>query len=145
MTTSIVNATASAALAGAGRAHGPGTPPLWHRTCGHFYLPILAVGALIPHRHPLFPTMVPVVWFSDDPDPDPAAAGLTSTTLPCDRMAHRFLADDTGTCLPWPEVRDALAATQEPGFDKATLYMFQHERAPDTWWVSAHPVPVVPA
>lgn len=143
-TSSTVNAP-SAVLAGTRAAPGPGTPALVHFTCGHFYTSILAVGALIPHRHPLFPTLRPVVWLTSELHPERHRVGLTSDTLACDRMDHRFLADETSTCLPWPQVRDAMVLTLAPGFDPETLWAFEYGRAPDTWWVSAHPVPVVPA
>jgi hypothetical protein len=118
-------------------------PALWHFTCDHFVTDIRAVGALVPHRHPLFPTLGPVVWLTTQEDPDRYAVGLTSDTLACDRMANRFRAAETQGCLPWPDVRDFMRDLGQPGFDALTLAMFDGGRAPATWWVSPTAVPVV--
>lgn len=127
-------------------------PTLYHFTCSHFELPIRAIGAVIPHRHPFFPTLGPVAWFTSEERPDRFRVGLTSDTLACDRMAHRFRVTEPGSCLPWAEVRDLMrdvgltAGTPwQPGFDAETLRSFEYGRAVFSWWVSPVAVPVEPA
>jgi hypothetical protein len=126
-----------------GPKHAGAAPALFHFTCDHFWLDILAVGALVGHRHPLFPTLGPVVWFTTEREPDRYRVGLTSDTLTCDRMAHRFRVTEDRDCLPWIDVRELMLAAWQPGFDRKTLHAFEFGRAPHTWWLSPSPVPVV--
>lgn len=120
-------------------------PPLWHFTCDHFATQIVAVGALVPHRHPYFPSLGRVVWLTSQPNPERYLVGLTSDTLDCDRMAHRFRVTESDQCLWWPDVRDLMRAARQPGFDAATVRAFEYGRAPETWWLSPLAVPVVRA
>jgi hypothetical protein len=126
-----------------GLNHAGVVPALFHFTCEHFWWDIRAVGAVVPHRHPLFPTLGPVVWFTTEREPDRYRVGLTSDTLACDRMAHRFRVAEHSTCIPWIDVREAMLDGWQPGFDRETLHCFEFGRAPHTWWLSRLPVPVV--
>ena len=115
--------------------------PLFHFTCDHGAAGIVATGTLMPWPHPLMVQAGGFVWLTSEAEPERHDVGLTSTTLACDRMAHRFRVIEPDTCLWWPEVRDLLAAYCLLSRDSA--YMLEHGRRPDTWWVSPVAVPVV--
>lgn len=128
-----------------GRSGAAPIPELFHFTCSHFELPIRAVGAVIPHRHPWFPSLGAVAWFTTDQWADPDRTGLTSSTLSCDRTRFRFRVTEAEQCLPWCEVRDYMVGVQQAGFTAQQLKNFERFGAPETWWISPTPVPVVPA
>lgn len=104
---------------------------LYHFTCDHG-------RSAIPRTGLLQPGMDGFVWLTDDPTAARVAVGLTSYLLACDRMAHRFTALDSSTCIRWvqhPTARTAWgrALSLTPG------------AMPGTWWVSGSPVPAVMA
>lgn len=125
--------------------HVGAVPALHHFTCSHFVIPITATGAVVPHRHPAFPSLGRVAWFTTDVWADPDRTGLTSRTLACDRTKHRFRVTEAAMCLPWIEVRNLMVSLGQPGFERETIHDFEYYAAPETWWISAVPVPVVRA
>jgi hypothetical protein len=110
-------------------------PALYHFTCDHRAPSILAVGALVPMRHYWLPEMAPVVWLTDDPEPQRDDVGLTSHYLECDRMAHRFRVIDTSACVPWSTVRGL--------GPRSSVVILESFGRPETWWISTASVPVV--
>lgn len=121
---------------------------LWHFTCTHGRDAIGTTGLAMPmaaHNPQAAARMLPewawlsgLVWFTDQPQLDPIALGLTSSLLDCDRMAWRYQVTDPTSCVRWLD------------------YMRQHRRQlprnarqlnvgdhrPGTWWVATQPVPV---
>jgi hypothetical protein len=112
-----------------------GAPRLWHFTCDHHAPSIVAVGALVPRRHPFLPALAPVVWLTEDPDPERAAVGLTMRHIDCDRLAHRFMAISTEHCQRWADVRYHGS--------RSVVHDLERFARPETWWVATVPVPVV--
>ena len=102
---------------------------LYHFTCDHGRQAIGKAGLIRPNRR----AMVPVAWFTDLPDPDALALGLTSILLSCDRLAHRYRVTDARDVVPWaefdahPDIRVCLESA--PGV------------RPDHWFVASRPVP----
>ena len=104
---------------------------LWHFTCTDHGEPgIRRSGLVLPNPR----AMLPVAWFTSNPDVPREALGLTSHALTCDRMACRFEAASRRHLIPWRHfaaphpVRRLLESA--PGVD------------PALWWVSTRPVPV---
>ena len=104
---------------------------LWHLTCADHGAPgIRASGLVLPNLR----AMLPLAWFTSDPDVPREALGLTSHALTCDRTACRFAAANRRHLIPWRHyaaprpIRRLLESA--PGV------------APDLWWVSTRPVPV---
>jgi hypothetical protein len=118
--------------------------PLYHFTCDHSYRHIGRYNALlIPQDiggpHPLT-GLPPLLWFTDEPHPDRERTGLSSVTITCDRMAHRYIIDDWAACQSWmgsywrgQVPADALEVLEyrEAGFEPSTGH----------WWVSDQIVP----
>lgn len=108
---------------------------LYHYTCHHGYLGIVASGQLRPHGHPWFDE--PLVWLTDLAEPWRDALGLTSHTIDCDRTRYRFQVADSATTIRWTSYRrsvprrTAITLENQPG------------SMPAHWWVSAVPVPVL--
>jgi hypothetical protein len=79
------------------------------------------------------PTASMFAWFTDLPDPEPITLGLSSVTLRCNRMAHRYRVTDDRDVLPWSAyakfLPDLDAELDHPG-----------ARA-DHWWAASAPVP----
>ncbi len=115
-------------------------PPLYHFTCDHCAPSIIATGALIPNRHPFMPQLAPAVWLTVDANPRRTDVGLTSDSLSCDRMAHRFRVLDPSVCLPWVAVMDA---APEGALPYDFTEMLERGCRPGTWWVSFTNTPVV--
>jgi len=99
----------------------------------------------MPNQHPSFPRLLPVVWLTDDPSPLRDEVGLTSTSLPCDRMSHRFRVTDTSQCYPWRRVVDAIWCdpAQADALPRHLVADLERYGRPDSWWVSMTPVPAV--
>lgn len=108
---------------------------LYHFTCDHSIKGIRRDGVLRPWPQPILGESL--VWFTDMPDATRDQLGLTSPSITCDRMAHRFDVDLAELdALYWPfyardiprNRREALEGT--PG------------ALPAHWWVSTQPVAV---
>lgn len=108
---------------------------LWHFTCDHGRKGIGARGELQPYQHPMIPHLPPMVWLTSAAQPARTAVRLTSTTLSCDRLAHRYEATDVSTAERWTVVRRRV-----PAQILATLERYGR---PSIWYVSFSPVPVV--
>lgn len=73
---------------------------LYHYTCAHGRLALGEGGALLPPLWQIdeipsgFPpaalTLLGLVWATEEARPDRYALGLTSATISCDRLAHRY-------------------------------------------------------
>jgi hypothetical protein len=105
---------------------------LWHFTCDHGARLIGRRGLLTPHRHLLMPQLPPMVWLTNLAQPARDDVGLTSTTLTCDRLAHRYRVVDTSTAQRWASIRHRAPLD-------VVLDMEAYGR-PSTWWVSFEPV-----
>lgn len=103
---------------------------LYHFTCDHGRRAIGKAGLIRPNRR----AMVPVAWFTDLPDPDALALGLTSIILSCDRLAHRYRVTDARDVVPWSEFGNV-----HPGI-RAALESSPGAQ-PDHWFVASKPVP----
>jgi hypothetical protein len=116
--------------------------PTYHFTCEHHVFDIVAVGAVIPHRHPFMPMMAPMAWFTTLAHPSADDVGLTSTILSCNRLAHRFQVLDHSTLIPWSYVVEHAPPSVLPRWVIADLGRYGK---PDTWLVSTTPVEVMVA
>lgn len=107
---------------------------LYHFTCAHGHAGVERDGFLAPHAHVLLPELGPLVWLTEDPEPDRLAVGLSSTIITCDRMAHRYdVAPETVPDLTWwPFVRDRCAP--------AVVADLERYGRPSTWWLARSPV-----
>lgn len=106
---------------------------LWHYTCDHGAEGIRREGLIRPNAHPLL--RLPIAWFTDLDPAHRFEIGLTSDTLACDRMAHRFPVAPEGVEW-WPKAARRLAV---PASVRAELEV---GRLPAHWWVSLTPVQV---
>jgi hypothetical protein len=112
---------------------------LYHFTCAHAAPLIRQCGELRPHPQVLL-AGVGLVWLTDLDAPNRYAIGLTSHSLPCDRMAHRFEVDveeplrwvDYLREMPFEVKRAARQLAVAPG------------TRPMHWYVSAEPIEVLP-
>ncbi|MEV6035996.1 hypothetical protein AB0L65_32915 [Nonomuraea sp. NPDC052116] len=111
------------------------TAVLWHYTCDHGATGIVRDGMVKPNLHPLLG--VPVAWFTDLDRAHRLELGLTSDTLKCDRMAHRFEVADPESLLWWPKAARLLRLSQ------AVRAELETGRLPAHWWVSFEPVAVL--
>lgn len=107
---------------------------LWHYTCDHGAVGIRWEGVIRPGLHLLLG--VRIAWFTDLERADRVAVGLTSDTLACDRMAHRF-AVPGGAVEWWPRAARRLRV---PSAVRSEL---ETGRLPAHWWVSFSPVEIV--
>lgn len=107
----------------------------WHYTCDHGAEGICSEGVVRPNLHPLLG--VPVAWFTDLGHAYRTQLGLTSDTLACDRMSHRFEVAHPGRLLWWPRAARSLKVPA-PVRDE-----LEHGRLPAHWWISFGPVEVV--
>ncbi len=105
--------------------------PIYHFTCNDGRRAIGKSGLILPNLG-----FSGLAWFTDLPDPDRHQLGLTSYSLDCDRMTHRYRVTDTANVVAWadypcdpPEWRLALAALDGV--------------APEHWFVATKPVPAV--
>jgi hypothetical protein len=108
---------------------------MWHYTCDHGAAGIVRDGLVRPNRHPLLG--VAVAWFTDLDSGHRQELGLTSDTLGCDRMAHRFEVAQEGL-LWWPKAARQLQVTTRVRAELET------GRLPAHWWLSLEPVAVLP-
>ena len=112
---------------------------LWHFTCEHGHAALGPAGIVKPAML-LTPagTDVPMqgmfAWYTDLENPDPLAVGLTSVTLRCNRMAHRYRVTDDADVLPWSDYAKFL-----PELDRT---LATPGAQPDHWWAASAPVPV---
>jgi hypothetical protein len=114
-------------------------PPdvLWHYTCLDGLVAILASGNVLrPNQHPFLPR--PLVWLTDQADPDREALGLTSTVLSCDRLAAVVYVTDLHDVAWWPDYRQQL----RPRPRARDIRDLEHGRRPSSWWVSERPLPI---
>lgn len=111
-------------------------PVLWHYTCLHALEPIRAERVLRPNPHPWLPR--PLVWLTDQADPDRAGLGLTSELLRCDRLDVAVLVEAPAAW--WPDYRQQL----RPRLPARIVRALEAAPArPASWWVSEHALPVV--
>lgn len=74
---------------------------LYHYTCEERARLITRRGMLRPHAHPTLDG-ARLVWLTDMSEPDAVALGLTSESLPCDRLAVRYVVE-APDAEPWFE------------------------------------------
>lgn len=120
---------------------------LYHFTCDHGRAALGGRGDALPLRMhsqgrvDLLPVehrwMADLVWFTDLGTPTRTALGLTSHTLPCDRLAYRYRALDTARVERWLDVCAAVA----PRADYVNLHRSPGV-LPGTWWVAWEAVSV---
>jgi len=72
---------------------------LWHFTCAHQQKKIGRYGLVIPRNQ--LALGVCLAWFTNDRTLSAEALGLTSHTLPCDRMEFSYRVLDTECCEPF--------------------------------------------
>lgn len=116
---------------------------LWHYTCAHGDLAIGPRGILLPalwqiHEVPMgLPTdayaLLGLVWATDMDAPDRQALGLTSATLSCDRMAHRY-AVPAEAFTPWGRIRHRMSTALVDALELA------NGAQPAHWWAAEGPV-----
>jgi hypothetical protein len=108
---------------------------LWHFTCTHGWNGLGLRGVARPNLHLMIPALGPVVWLTDDPDPERDAVGLTSSMLDCDRLQFRYRALGASKCVPWSSVRSLVPP--------AVLRDLESFGKPESWWISREPLRVV--
>lgn len=107
------------------------TPALYHFTCEHGREGIARTGTLIPRTHPFMQHLGPLLWLTDLAEPTPESVGLTSTTLSCDRLAHRFIVQ-SHAAVRWTEIRRMV-----PRDVVESLEAFSK---PAHWWIVRRPL-----
>lgn len=108
---------------------------IWHYTCDHGAPRIRRDGIVKPNHHPLLG--VELSWFTDLERSHRHEAGLTSSYIRCDRMAHRFAVREEAELTWWPHAARALAVPREARDG------LEGGRLPAHWWVAFAPVAVV--
>ena len=103
---------------------------LYHYTCSHGAEGIRRTGVVKPNP------ATAMAWFTDLNPPVRDALGLTSVTLTCDRMEHRFTVADESGIQPYWLVRRYLPREWRDGLERAPGALLMH------WWVSLHDVAV---
>lgn len=111
------------------------TPTLWHFTCAHGAARIGPRGTLHPVPHPMLDPLGPIVWFTTDPDPARADVGLTSVTLPCDRLQYRYRVDRPRAAVRWVDVRHRC--------DPEAVATLEATGRPGSWWLTTVPTVAV--
>lgn len=106
---------------------------LFHYTCGHGFNGIVRLGVIRPNR-PLWGDFPPLVWLTDMREPDRDALGLTSRSLPCDRLEFRFIVK-VADPIPWTPFADAA------DFHDEWRDALESFGSPNRWWVSLEPIP----
>lgn len=105
---------------------------LYHFTCAHAFRRIGTTNCLlIPQvAHPLLGCKV--TWLTTEAEPDRTATGLTSTTLSCDRMQHRYLVSGPAlsACRAW------LGSWERQRAPKASLKTLESYGDPEHWWIT---------
>ena len=110
----------------------PPINPLFHFTCDHGEMGILASGGLIKPNE-----FTGLIWLTDMPRANPDALGLTRDWIKCDRTQHRFTVTDVDRVIWWPEFRRALSPAARAWGE--TLEMAPNAR-PVHWYVTTEPV-----
>lgn len=117
----------------------PAPGRLYHYTCRDMARLIGTRGHLKPRPQPVLGGIA-LVWLTTDVRPSRASLGLERHTLPCDRMAVRYVdlaAADYRAVAWWPDVRRH--------FHPAAVDELEHGapgHRPDLWWITAQPVAV---
>src|SRR5947209_2997091 len=106
---------------------------LYHFTCAHGAKAIGKRGHLRPNPNAFFGVPA-VVWLTDQAQPQRDAVGLTSVTLPCDRLAYRYRTEN-GPAVRW----DDWKRTHVPTRTIEVLESYA-EDGPRHWWVSERPL-----
>ena len=106
---------------------------LYHFACRHSAHGIGRYGIIVPNFHPVL--LVKLAWFTDRPDLDREALGLTSHTLACDRMEYLYRTENATSCVPFLEWAKA---TGNPFVGK----IVGEASRPEHWFVSMYSVPV---
>lgn len=109
---------------------------IWHYTCDDGAEGIRRDGIVKPNPHPLLGGL-PISWWTDLDPSHRYEIGLTSDTLTCDRMAHRFEAKDWTLLDYWP----TYARTAK--VPRAVRDELEDGRLPAHWWISLAPVEVI--
>lgn len=109
---------------------------LYHFTCSHGAEQIRAAGELRPHPQVQLGDM-PLLWLTDLDEPTRYQIGLTSETLRCDRMEHRFVVDCEA--LRWSDYVRTLPRELR---HEARWLALAPGAMPMHWYVSFHPVPL---
>ena len=119
-------------------------PPLWHYTCDHGRAGIdvdrSMFGCVVRPLRDLagrddLPELTRWAWFTDMARPDRDALGLTSHTLNCDRLAHRYRVL-SGQIYPWTTVRRLANRAERQALESAPGARPRH------WFVARQPVVV---
>ena len=121
--------------------------PLFHYTCscGHEALlddPVVRPARdLIPParlaQHDDLRALFLFAWFTDLPEPNADALGLTRHLVPCVRTRHRWVViSAVARPVPWTSVRRQVPTWTRAKLEEAPGAMPRH------WFVSRHPVPV---
>ena len=102
---------------------------LLHYTCAHVRQRLGRRAMLRPQRQPHLGDRR-LLWLTEQAVPDRLALGLTSQSLDCDRLQHRYLVD-TLDAEPW------LAYAQRTGLppDARARLEAVDGAQPSTWWV----------
>lgn len=108
---------------------------LWHFTCTHGFAGLGEHGTLRPNPHVLIPDLGPIIWLTDDPDPERDAVGLTSSMLACDRLQFRYRILGASRCVPWASARQLVPP--------AVLRDLESFGKPETWWIARNPLQAV--
>lgn len=111
---------------------------LWHFTCRDAAPRIVACGYLRPHPQ-IQLDGTKLVWLTDLENPTRDQIGLSSITLNCDRMEHRFEVD-TDAMTPWlswlrERPRDVRLAARRLALAEGAL--------PAHWYVAVVNIPAV--
>lgn len=83
---------------------------LFHFTCQHGYEGIEEAQSIRPNPHPWMKALGPVIWLTDLEQPDAFEVGLTSQTLSCDRLKHRYEVTTQNT-HKWTDLRYKVHST----------------------------------
>lgn len=109
-----------------------GAPALWHFTCRHGAKRIGRGNALLVPQGGIHPVAgwPPLLWFTVLAEPDREATGLTSETISCDRMEHRYAVGPGSVCVPW------LASPWRASTASGLLADLEDYGDPEHWWVA---------
>ena len=116
---------------------------LYHYTCDHSHSLIgeqgfLRSAAELSGRDDL-PGIARWIWLTDLAVPDRNALGLTSHSLSCDRMVHRYRVVwdyQAEAALPWMKVRMIADPAEREDLESA------HGARPRHWFVTRWPIEV---
>lgn len=107
-----------------------------HYSCEHGAEQIRKAGFVVVPQQQIVLGNPTLSWWTHVPNPPRAALGLTSHSLSCDRMDHRFRALDGSALFRWNDVRHV--------FPRQGVLRLEAARGarPAYWWVSTEPVEV---